>query len=219
MAQRIQAVALYEGLYSILNGDEPIIEKPVQPAPPKAEDFKIFAGDDAVVSQRKKNAFTDKIHEYTIAVSTHRMNLDEYNASVKQIAKAKGLISLYIEPSLRSSYRSADNPSIAMAKIAAQYRMPASRAVEKAISDIEKITLSDCASMTEYLNKIEILRITIAENTNTVHYSEEQTMAKIIRGLPPAYDGFVQYYHMQRYDQTKKFGLDDLSLCFSDLKT
>jgi hypothetical protein len=79
-----------------------------------------------------------------------------------------------------------------MTKVTTAYKMPNARALEVAMSSLDSITLSKCNSMSEYFNNITIIRVDISdylvlESRN----SDEQTMAAIIHGLPPADDGFV----------------------------
>ena len=70
------------------------------------------------------------------------------------------------------------------------------RALEVALQKFEQLKLSNCKSMTDYYNKATMIRSDITAADSTAAISNTVFVAKILRGLPPAYNSFVDHYHL-----------------------
>jgi len=175
--REFKAVLLSEGLLvlDLFITNEKALEKPTRPTAPNPNDFKTYA-DSAEEAQGKRNAFTDKTQEYTIAIETYKLDTEDYNRQQNTFAKAKGLLALYTDPALRNTYSPKDTPHQMIRKLSTAYRMSATRTFEQAMNDMESLTLYKCKSMTDYFNQIAIIRLEIKETSNTTHWSDDQTI-------------------------------------------
>ena len=76
--------------------------------------------------------------------------------------------------------------------------MSNARALDIALNKIGNLKLKDCSSMQEYLNKHELIRLDIINSKGT--FDDAQLVSKILRGLTPRYNNFVDQYHLLNND-------------------
>ena len=201
--REFKAVALSEGIWEYFNGATTYsVEKPKRPVPPNPENYKNKASDSPEVIQGRKAAFDEALDIYKVESITYKIDADEHNYHVRQVAKARGLLSLHVDPSMRQHLSSRETPFQWCKRLATQYKMPTARALETALNDMEKLTLFQCSSMTEYFNKIDLFRDMIKDNSSDdkSQWSDDQVIAKTLRGLTSAYESFADHYYLMRDD-------------------
>lgn len=64
--------------------------------------------------------------------------------------------------------------------------------------DIALTKMEDCNSMQEYLNNHELLKLDIVEAKGT--FDDAQLVSKMLRGLTPRYNNFVDQHHLLNQD-------------------
>ena len=84
------------------------------------------------------------------------------------------------------------------------------RALDIALSKMERLKLDDCKSMQEYLNQHEMLKLDITQCKGA--YDDTQMVSKILRGLTFRYNTFVdQYYYLQDAKDTADISVRDIT--------
>lgn len=77
----------------------------------------------------------------------------------------------------------------------ASCKLQDSRAVDQDLDNLEKLTLSQCGSMAEYINKAIAFR-----QDFRAAVGDDEFKSKLLRGLPLSYAPFIDHYHMIQDD-------------------
>lgn len=120
---------------------------------------------------------------------------------------ARGLLAATVDPTIRTIVQNRE-PNKALKEVVALCKMQDSRAMDIATTELEKLTLSKCASMTDYFNKAVSFRQDILDLKGS--YTEEQLKSKLLRGLPAHFSFFVDHFQLLQ---------DDPNMPNADLKT
>lgn len=123
-----------------------------------------------------------------------KLDLEEYEKQHKLIRLATALLTYWVDPAIRGKLQKLDGPHDIWMWIASQYKLDDTRAMDMALNEMEKVTLASSKNVQTYLNKLEMLRQDIEDVGGTV--TDGQMLSKIIRGLTPQYNSFVEQYHL-----------------------
>lgn len=195
-------VAQSKNVWKLLTGSEEILQKPdrseyfasnrqativtrseAKKQKEKGEKEKAEAGDG---DYGESNELRMRMQEYTL-------DLAEYDRQDQRVRDAISLICYWVDPAIRGNLLSLDNPKEVWDWLASQYKMTDNRAQDLALSKMEKLTMANCSSAQEFINKIEMYRLDLKDVG--AEYTQAQAVSKIMRSLTPQYEPFVDQYH------------------------
>lgn len=201
--RKFKVLAVTRNLLDLYKGTERLLLKPDRPPPvnPRADAFKIKPGMKEEEIAGVQAAFREANNEYQIAIQTYKLDLDEYDKQQTRKREACVLLAKNIDPDLLSAVTIKDNPKEAADNVAALCKLQESRAVDQALDNLEKLTLNQCSSMSDYINKAIAFRQDFRDAVGSgTRYGDDEFKSKLLRGLPFSYSGFVDHYHMIQED-------------------
>lgn len=130
------------------------------------------------------------------ALALYKFDLDAYDKYEKKTDQAMALLVSWVDPIIRGKLQTFTQPYLAWEYLKEQYKMSDVRAQEIAMNQFERIHMSHCKNVQEYLNEIEKSRQDIIDAGG--HCDEAMVTSKIIRGLTASFHPFVDQYHFLR---------------------
>ncbi|KAG9759970.1 hypothetical protein KCU73_g3120, partial [Aureobasidium melanogenum] len=212
----LKPVAESRNLWSLLSGDEEVLDRPERPVRPQSatlplrttrssakkaaaansgtatpdEDAKGGATLPIITSE----AYRDAIEDFKLAVSDYRLDLDEYEKQDHRIRQAKGLLAMSVDPAIRSVIADISDPEKAFTEIKSICQMTDTRALGIALSNIEELKFTKNDTVASFLNNIILIQNDINDLGGS--YNDQQVIAKVIRSLPASFSTFVSHWNM-----------------------
>lgn len=206
----LKAAATVKGVWELLEGTVGIHNKPERPTKPE---LKTRGSRDDTAAAAQRELFKEAVDNYSLSVTEYKLEMSEYEDNMKLVQTARGLLAATVDPSIRAVVQSKDSPKDALEQITSLCKMQDSRALDIAITGLERLKLSDCNSLTDYFNKAQAFRQDILDLKNP--YTEDQLKSKILRGLTPPYNTIVD--HLQIMQDNPSMPTADLKTTFSML--
>ncbi|KFX96088.1 hypothetical protein V490_03519 [Pseudogymnoascus sp. VKM F-3557] len=207
-ARDFKLVAQAKGVWRLITGAEALL-----PRPHRTDYFQTTRK--APLDESKDDIPEEDVtpmtnQEISVRIAEYKLDLEEFEKNEKKVRGALTLITYWVDPAVRGNLQEFTDPWEAWLWLKQQYAMQPARALDLAHQQMEKIKLSQCKSMQEYLNNHEMCKLDIADAGG--EYSEQQLMSKIIRGLSSQYNSFVdQYYFLQDTEGLENPGLRELT--------
>ena len=110
----------------------------------------------------------------------------------------KGLLSMSVDPAVRSTISDIDNPYLALEKIKSVCKMSDSRALGITLSQLEDLKTTRNDIFSTFMNKVTLMQSDINELDG--FSSDHQVIAKVIRYLPPSFANFVLITRVMRQE-------------------
>jgi hypothetical protein len=212
-----RVIAATKGVMDLFTGDEDIIEKPhkVQFLPlhvlaqniTRLAQSQAQAIEDAKSDAQKKEELELKAADHSFRLQQFNSALHDFEEQLKRVRIANGLLAYYVDPSLRGGILECKTPKEAFDHIKELCKQSDARALDDTLGKIERLSLSQCSSVSDYLNQLETLRLDIKDLGGD--YTYEHITSKVIRGLTSSYDSFVDHYHLIQEDPAFTRPTDD----------
>ena len=206
-----KVIAQLKGVWKFYTGEESILTKPNRDTYLKSK-TKRTGADAALVAAASDSPSQEKStsEDYTLKVAEYKLDLDEYRDNDQKARLAHSLLTFWVDPAIRGNLQTHETPKKAWDWLEGQYKMNNTRALDIALSKMERLKLDDCKSMQEYLNQHEMLRLDITQCKGT--YDDTQMVSKILRGLTFRYNTFVdQYYYLQDANDKGDISVRDIT--------
>ena len=203
-----KVIAEVKGVWKVVTEEEPILTKPL-----REDYFQSFKAEKKTVTEktasRKSTRLMDKTEDgntteaeetknftsadFSARISEYKLDLEEYEKNNKRVRIANALIAYWIDPAIRGKVQSLEDPKQAWDWIVSQYKMQDAWALDIALAWMEKLKLTACSSVQDFLNQHEMCKLNIEDVKG--EYSNAQMVSKIIWGLSPQYNPFMDQYH------------------------
>ena len=188
--------ATSEGVWEFYQGTEEVLAKP------EREDYQIPKSKKKRLTADAEIAAAGGVPIDTNTLETNiihfKLDVDEWKENDRKVRRALTLLPQWVDPAIRGKLQEYKDPKDAWEYLRGQYKMTNARALDIALSKMGRLKLQDCNSMQEYLNQHELLKLDIIDAKGT--YDDAQLVSKILRGLTPKYNNFVDQYHLLNDD-------------------
>ncbi|KAG9512183.1 hypothetical protein KCU93_g10402, partial [Aureobasidium melanogenum] len=211
----LKAVANTKNLWNLISGAEEVLQRPTRPVKPvpatiplgpttrsKSAKAATASGTDTpddskegvTLATLSSEAYKEAVEDYKISISEYRLDLEQFEKQDARLRLAKGLLSMSVDPAIRTQISEIDDPSEAFEEIKSVCQMTDARALGIALSKMEELRFTKNDTVSSFLNNVILLQSDINELQGS--YSDVQVIAKVVRSLPQSYSGFVNHWHM-----------------------
>jgi hypothetical protein len=210
----LKPVAESRNLWSLLSGDEKVVECPHRPIKPQTATISLRttgsqtkktalsrpespdenSENSVTLPTRSSEAYKEAIEDFKFAIVDYRLDLDEYEKQDARIRQAKGLLAMSVEPAIRSIIADIADPHKAFLEIRSICQMTNTRALGIALAKIEGIKFTKKDTVASFLNNILLLQSDINDLSGS--YSDDQVIAKVLRSLPSTFLPFIIRWNM-----------------------
>ena len=139
---------------------------------------------------------TSKKLDLSSRLALYKFNLEAYEKSRKRVHQAMALLVYWVDPVIRGRLQTYLEPYAAVKYLESQYKMSEVRLQEAAANSFERVHLSKCKGVQDFLNKIENARQDILDSGGMC--TEGMIISKIMRSLTSDFNSFVDHYHFFR---------------------
>jgi len=186
----------HEGVWDLYDGSCDILAKPDRNKYLPSSSRKRRNADAEIAAQSNEYDADD----IQMRIAEYKLDCEEYKENEKKVRTARTLLAAWVDPSIRGSLQEQKTPKEAFDFIHQQYRMTNARALEIALSKMERLKLKDCKSMQDYLYQITMIKLDITDAKGT--FDDQQLQAKICRGLTWRYNTFVDNFYLLQDEET-----------------
>ncbi|KAH0008356.1 hypothetical protein KCU78_g11284, partial [Aureobasidium melanogenum] len=212
----LKAVANSKNLWTLISGDEAVIERPTRPVKPvpaviplgpttrsksskaagtaSGTDTPDDSKDGVYLASLTSEAYREAVEDYKVSISEYRLDLEQFEKQDARLRLAKGLLSMSVDPAIRTQISETDDPCDAFNEIKSVCQMTDARALSIALSKMEELRFTKNDTVSSFLNNVILLQSDINELEGS--YSDLQVIAKVLRSLPQSYSAFTNHWHM-----------------------
>lgn len=208
----LKAIAQTRNLWSLISGEEDVLERPERPVKPQSVSVSVrttrskakAATTDAIPEDSKdgvtlptnivSDGYKEAVEDYKLSIQEYRLDLDEFEKQDARLRLAKGLLSMSVDPAIRSTIAEIDNPHDALTEIKSVCQMSDARALGIALSKLEDLKFTRNDTVSTFMNNVILLQNDINELDGS--YSDHQIIAKVIRSLPSTFSLTVSHWNM-----------------------
>lgn len=135
---------------------------------------------------------------YKTQLDRYRDDLKEFEKQQERVRRANKLLFERVDQSIQPEIRLLRKPNLALDHLRNQYKMQDSCAKRFTNEKLDQLTLASCSDMTDYLGKMRQLKHDL--ESLRAPLSDDIFIDKIIKGLPSAYDSWIERYHDNEAD-------------------
>ena len=119
------------------------------------------------------------------------------------------LLVYWVDPVIRGRLQHYTEPYAAVKYLESQYKISEVRLQETAANNFERVHLSRCKGVQDFLNKVENARQDILDSGGMC--TKGMIISKIMRSLTPKYHSFVNHYHFFRDNDPSTLDLTQMT--------
>jgi hypothetical protein len=185
----------------LLTGDEDILSKPKSEsyliAVPRSS-ARVAAKQLATPSADNENTETEVTQSANAANNTLRWQIDykAWKANKDNLRIASKLLNEWVCEGIKIGIEDCENAKVAYDRIKERYKVSPERARDLLLSQLNNTKLEDFTSVTEYLNKLRLLKVDLKASEYVM--TDDMFTSILLHGLPPNYRNFKEQYDWVR---------------------
>ena len=197
-AREFKVDARLRGVWKLFTGEENVLPKPnrrlYMPSSVTTPGASTRSSTDKEVA-----AQSDGDRETRARLQEYQFDLEDWRDNEKRVRLALALLSVSVHPTILNSLQEYDSPKEAWDWLKAQYKMSDKRALKITLAKIESLKLQFYNGIQAYINQHLLIQQEISDAGGT--YNDNQLRAKLVRGLTPRYNTFVDMLDINEDDK------------------